>query len=179
MFPFGLRGRLVVAGAVIGALVLWLHLWGRPWICSCGEFLFWQGALEGGRNSQAAADWYSLLHVNFGIGLFLLVDRTAPQWPTGAKALTALISSAVWEAIENLPVVVALFGTPPDAPAYLGDSILNALGDTAFVMIGFVLAARLPLWAVLVFAAVAEGAVFLAVDDGMIVGLLRLVGAEL
>lgn len=172
-------GLLLLAGAlgVVAALVAWLHLVGRSFLCTCGTVRFWQGELTPAENSQQFADWYSVLHVIFGIGLFLMVRRKRPHWSMGQKLLVVVASSAVWEAIENMPAVIALFQEPSEALGYHGDSILNSLGDTLFVVAGSSLAAALPLWATLFLALAGELAVTVAINDGLILGTLRLFGA--
>lgn len=176
----GPGGALAVAGAlaVVALLVLWLHLVGRSFLCSCGDVRFWQGELTPRENSQQFSDWYSALHVVFGIGLFAFVHRMRPRWALARKLLVVIASSAVWEAIENMPFVIALFQEPSDALRYHGDSILNSLGDTVFVLFGAVLAAVLPPWTTLLVALAAELTVSLAINDGLILGTLRLIGID-
>lgn len=164
--------------AVVALLVLWLHLVGRSFLCSCGDVRFWQGELTPRENSQQFSDWYSALHVVFGIGLFAFVHRMRPRWALERKLLVVIASSAVWEAIENMPFVIALFQEPSDALRYHGDSILNSLGDTVFVLFGAVLAAVLPPWTTLLVALAAELTVSLAINDGLILGTLRLIGID-
>jgi len=161
---------------VLGTMVIWLRLVGRSYLCPCGVVVFWQGELDPAQNSQQFADWYSFLHVMYGFGLLVFANVMRPHWSIGAKALMALASSAIWEMVENTPFVVDLFKHSPHAPTYWGDSVLNSMGDTLFVMIGFGLAARLPLWAVTILAITLELAVSVAINDGMVLATLRLLG---
>ncbi|MCB8838727.1 DUF2585 family protein [Aurantimonas sp. VKM B-3413] len=163
--------------AVVLAMIVWLRLVGRPFVCPCGVVKIWQGDLAAAENSQQFSDWYSLLHIVFGMALAGFVAWMKPRWPLGKRAVTAVVSSALWEGMENTPVLIAMFAHPEGAPAYAGDSILNATGDTVFVMAGFFLAARLPVWATLVIALAADGLVEFAVHDGFVLGTLRLLGA--
>lgn len=129
--------------------------------------------------SQQFADWYSLLHLVFGFALFLFLDWMKPAWSTGQKLVLAVASSVVWEIVENLPPVIALFGNAPGAPPYAGDSVLNAVADTLFVGAGFLLASRLPALVVLSLAAGLELLVLAVAGDGYILGSLRLVGLSI
>lgn len=182
--PFELKprrtpgGLLLVLGALatVAALTLWLHLVGRSFVCTCGQVRLWQGKLTPAENSQQFSDWYSILHVIFGIGLFAFVQRMRPDWRMGQKLFVVLASSAIWEAVENTPAVIGLFQEPSDALGYHGDSILNSFGDTLFVLAGAGLATALPRWTTLLLVLAGELTVSLAINDGLILGTLRLVG---
>lgn len=58
---------------------------------------------------------------------------------------------------------------------YRGDSIVNALGDTGFVALGFLAAHTLPRWSVVAGGLLAEVSVVLAIHDGFVLGTARLV----
>ena len=171
----GGTGQILAGLGILVALGLWLVLMGRDAVCACGEVRFWQNTPTSADNSQQFSDWYSLLHGVFGMALFLAIARIKPLWSTGTRLVAAMGGSAVWEAVENMPPVIALFHAGPDS--YAGDSLLNAFGDMVFVIIGFGLAARLPLWATAILAIAAEFTVSLAMHDGLILGTLRLLGA--
>lgn len=169
------RQGLLGIGVVL-AMVVWLLAMGRPFVCPCGIVSFWQGPLTEAENSQQFSDWYSLLHAVFGAGLCLFVSWMRPEWKFGEKLIAALVGSALWEGMENTPFLIALFSESPNAPDYFGDSILNALGDTLFVVLGFLAAVRLPLWATAALVVAAETAVTLTINDGFLLGGLRLLG---
>ncbi|WP_192843164.1 DUF2585 family protein [Aureimonas sp. AU12] len=168
--------QVAVGLVIVAAMASWLDVMGRPLLCECGTVALWDGDPHSPGASQQFADWYSALHVMFGLGLFVFLDRMRPRWPTSWKLLAALASSAVWEIAENTPVIIAMFGQAEGAPAYEGDSILNALGDTVFVVIGFFAARTVPLGATIAIALVLEAAIAFAISDGFVLGTLRLVG---
>ncbi len=157
--------------------IAWLAAVGRPLVCPCGTVTLWVGDVNSSQTSQQLADWYSLLHVVFGFGLWLFLDWMKPQWSTGQKFVVAIASSVTWEAIENLPPVIALFGNSPNAPPYEGDSILNAVADTVFVGLGFLAARVSPVPLVLAAALAFELIVLNEAGDGYLLGSLRLLGA--
>ncbi|ORE99100.1 DUF2585 family protein [Aurantimonas sp. 22II-16-19i] len=165
---------LAAAALVFAALVAWLRIVDRPWICPCGVVALWQGELSQAQNSQQFSDWYSALHVIFGMALFGFVARMAPRWPLAKRAVLAVASSAAWEAMENTPALIAMFSHSPDAPDYFGDSILNATGDTIFVLAGFFAASKLPAWATVLLAIGLDLVVEVAIGDGFVLGTLRL-----
>ncbi|HEY8579970.1 MAG TPA: DUF2585 family protein, partial [Beijerinckiaceae bacterium] len=116
---------VVIAGA--------LHALGRPFGLE-GARIF--GVSEGVNGSEALFDGYSLLHASAGLALRALLRATAAHWPQGWLTLVALASSAVWEIVENTPQVIAAFSAG-SGPNYAGDTILNAMGDTISLLLGF------------------------------------------
>lgn len=171
-------GQILVGAAIVLAMAAILDLLGRPIACDCGTIHLWDGDPHSPGSSQQFADWYSALHVVYGIGLFLALDRARPHWPTSWLFLTALASSAAWEIMENTPWIIALFGGAVGAPDYHGDSVLNAVGDTVFVALGFFAARRLPLKGTIALVVLLELAIALAIRDGFILGTLRLLGVS-
>lgn len=167
---------MLVGAAIVLVMAAALDLMGRPLVCDCGPIRLWDGDPHSPGSSQQFADWYSALHVVYGIGLFLALQRARPHWPTSWLFLTALASSAVWEVMENTPWIIAMFGSAVGAPDYHGDSVLNALGDTVFVALGFGAARTLPLKGTIALVLVLELAIALAIRDGFVLGTLRLVG---
>jgi hypothetical protein len=176
--PTGLAGQVVLSLAILAAMAAWLAFMDRPLICPCGTVVLWDGDPHSPGASQQFADWYSALHVMYGIGLYAFIRRMAPRWRLSWMFLAALASSAVWEAMENTPAIIALFGDAPGTPSYEGDSILNAFGDTLFVVLGFFVARRLPVAATIGLTLALEGAVAYAIGDGFILGSLRLLGVS-
>jgi len=168
--------QVAVGVAILVAMALVLDLLGRPLVCECGTVAWWDGDPYSPGASQQFADWYSALHVMFGMGLFVFLHRMRPHWPTTWKLLATIASSAVWEAMENMPFVIAIFGNAAGAPSYSGDSILNATGDTVFVVAGFFLSRFLPTGGTVAALVVLEIAVAIAIRDGFVLGSLRLLG---
>lgn len=151
-----------------------LSLLGRHWFCGCGTIEFWQGTLDPMQNSQQLTDPYSFLHFGFGCGLFVWLKMIRPQWPLVRRATYAIISSVIWEVMENLPFIIQIFGAEGSGMDYYGDSIANSLGDTAAVLVGFLAASRLPT-PVTVSAIVAlEIVTFIMIGDSVIAGLFRI-----
>ncbi len=166
----------LAVAAVNGALLLWLSALGRDFGPADSLKAFWSGGLGPGENSRHFTDWYSLLHVIFGLALFVAIDRIKPRWPVSWKLFTAICGSAVWEAIENTPMVIALFTDTGTPGVYAGDSIVNSLGDMLSVALGFAYAASAPFRATIALALVLELTVSVAIHDGLILGTLRLFG---
>jgi hypothetical protein len=168
-------GQVLAGLGILVGLGLWLVMLGHEATCACGDVRFWQGMPTPTDNSQQFSDWYSLIHSVFGMALFLAITRVKPSWSLGTVLVAAMGGSAIWEAIENTPAVIAIFHQSPDS--YAGDSILNAFGDMVFVVVGFFLAERLPMAVTAALAVAAEITVAAVMGDGLILGALRLLGA--
>ncbi len=171
-------GQFLVGAAIVLVMAAALDLMGRPLACDCGTIRLWDGDPHSPGSSQQFADWYSALHVVYGIGLFLILHRLRPHWPTSWLLLTALASSAIWEVMENTPFIIGMFGSAVGAPDYHGDSVLNAVGDTVFVALGFFAARMLPLKGTIALVVVLELAIAFAIRDGFVLGTLRLIGVS-
>lgn len=163
----------LLAIGLLAAMIGWLALLGRPWGPE-GALRWWNSDLGLVHNSQHLADGYSLLHLSFGALICALVRRFNPRLSGARLALTLVASAAVWEGMENLPAVVALFNPPGVAASYGGDSIVNALGDVAFAGAGFALAMRAPWWTLWAGIAMIEMVCAVLVKDGLVWGAARL-----
>lgn len=174
--PAGQGGRAaLLIGLALTAKLALLTLLERPFGCDCGQI--WAMPGDAAINSRTLLDPYSLLHLVFGAVLITAVRRLRPDWSIATLLAAAVVSSTLWEVIENLPVTIALFGYAADDPlAYSGDSILNSLGDTAAAVAGAVLALPLATAVVMGLAAVVELSVSLWVGDGFVITLWRALG---
>ncbi|WP_420226114.1 DUF2585 family protein [Pigmentiphaga litoralis] len=156
--------------------VFWLVLMGRSAICPCGVVSLWQTGSDAAQNSQQVADPYSFLHMIFGMALSRGFRRLRPTWRVADLALLAVFSSTVWEVVENTPWVIQLMDNAANAaPDYDGDSILNSLADTGFVMLGFWAARLLPLAASILLAVALEVLVSWMIHDGLVLATVRIV----
>ncbi|NDV86279.1 DUF2585 family protein [Aurantimonas aggregata] len=164
---------LLICLAANGLVVGTLWLFGRPFVPPHEPLRLWSTSFELVSNSQHLADPYSLMHLLFGAGLFVFVDWLKPFWPARSKLVVVVLGSAAWEIVENTPPVIALFNETSQPGAYAGDSIVNSLSDTAFVVIGFFLARLLGWRLTLLAAAVIEIVLLWSINDGLLLGTLR------
>ncbi|MBV9529013.1 DUF2585 family protein [Sphingomonas sp.] len=120
---------------------------GRHAICTCGTVELWVGGRDSPKTSQMLADWYSASHIVHGLlfyaALWLLARRMPVQW----RLLAALIVETAWEIVENTPMVIDRYRHATAALGYSGDSVINSMSDITMMLIGFLLAHKLPLWA--------------------------------
>ena len=146
--PSRLTFRFWIAAAValVVLQVAVLYAMGRIPICECGYVKLWEGGVNTSGNSQHLSDWYTPSHIIHGFlfyGLAWLLFRRAPLT---ARLSFAIVIEAAWEVLENTPMVIDRYRTATMALGYTGDSILNSAMDTAFMVLGFLAAARLPVW---------------------------------
>ncbi len=165
--------------AWIGALVVLqvavlFHL-GQPFICECGYVKAWEGVVLSVGNSQHLSDWYSFSHVIHGVIFYLLLWLVFPRMPVGYRLLIAISIEIAWELFENTPFVINKYREQALAVGYVGDSILNSVSDTLMMIVGFVLAWRLPVWSVVVLALAAEVFVAFYIHDNLTLNILNFV----
>ena len=164
---------LVVAVVAVQAAIL--HAMGRIPICECGTIELWYGKTDGPGNSQHLADWYTPSHVIHGVLFYALLAWLFPKAPVSTRLVMALGIEAAWEIVENTPMIIDRYREGALAAGYNGDSILNSVMDTLFALVGFVMAARLPIWLVVALALLAEIGVGLAIRDNLTLNVIMLI----
>ncbi|WP_161992568.1 DUF2585 family protein [Aureimonas leprariae] len=179
--PFPDKGwrQVGIAFTMLGTAAAILLLMGRHPVCPCGTVSVWQWSRDPAENSQAFADWYSLLHVVFGMALFAGVRRLRPHWSLPSVFLAVILGHSIWEVAENTPLIIGIFSGGANAPHYEGDSLLNSFGDTVFALGGAGLMPFLRWPAVALVVVAVEAAVTFGVGDGFVVGTLRLFGVDI
>lgn len=156
---------LAIKIAVLAAL-------GRPLGCGCDQLWALPGNV--GLNSQTVLDPYSLQHLIFGTVLVKLVRWQRPDWPLWTLMAAVIVSSTIWEVVENLPFSIDLFGyASVDPLAYHGDSIVNSLSDTVLAVLGAALGLPLAGWVIAVIAVAVEILLSVAIADGFLITIWR------
>lgn len=162
-----------LAIAVLAAAIL-LAL-GRPPICTCGTVKLWTGAVNSADNSQHLADWYTPSHVIHGFLFYAVGWLALRRQPLGARLVLATAIEAAWELLENSPVIIDRYREATIAFGYSGDSVINSVADIGWMMVGFVLAARLPMWVTVALAVGFELLTLAVIRDNLTLNVLMLV----
>jgi hypothetical protein len=175
----GARASVAKAVAVIvlvlAVQVTTLHLLGQPLICACGYVTLFVSDVWSSQMSQQLTDWYSFSHVVHGFIFYGVLHLIAPRLPVLWRLAIAVGIEATWEIAENSPWVIQAYRRQALAQGYVGDSILNSFMDNVSMMVGFVLAWRLPWkWTVALALAIEVGLAW-AIHDNLTLNILGFV----
>jgi hypothetical protein len=140
------RAHFAITIGVIALAALVLLAMGREPICKCGYVKLWHGVVVSSENSQHLSDWYSPSHLIHGFlfygGLWLVARRA----PVGIRLIAATVVEAGWEILENSDFIINRYREHTISLDYYGDSVINSASDILFMVAGFCLAMRMPVW---------------------------------
>ncbi|PLK27578.1 hypothetical protein C0V78_12285 [Novosphingobium sp. TH158] len=168
----------LVMALAIGAVLLAM---GRVPICQCGTVKLWHGLVQSAENSQHIADWYSFSHVIHGLLFYFFAHLLWRRWRWfgGRPAIWALPIAVAfegfWELLENSPVIIDRYRAVTMSYGYAGDSVVNSLSDIGFMVLGFLVASRLPAWASVALALAFELFTLAMIRDNLTLNVLMLV----
>lgn len=120
---------------------------GRLWICKCGEIKLWEGVVQSSGNSQHIADWYTISHITHGFIFYWFFRIVSKKRLSVIQCLVlSIFVESAWEIFENTNFIINRYREATISLDYYGDSILNSIADIFWMIGGFFLAWRLPVW---------------------------------
>lgn len=174
-----LRPAIALALGLIATQIAILFALGQPAICECGIVKLWEGVVSSSGTSQHISDWYTFSHIIHGIVFFFLFSYFFPRSSIGVRLLAAIALEIGWEILENTPMVIEHYRQQALARGYVGDSILNSVSDTIAMIAGFVAAARLRWWIVLIGALAMEVFTIYMIKDSLVLNIIGFAAPDL
>jgi hypothetical protein len=174
------RKAIAATLALVALAVAVLFAMDRPPICTCGYVELWHGTVQSNGNSQHIADWYSPSHFTHGLIMYFAAWLLWRKWrlfggrPARWALPIAVLIEAAWEVVENTPMVIDRYRAVTVSWGYSGDSIVNSASDIGWMIVGFLLASRLPAWASVVLAVFFELLTLWIIRDNLTLNVIML-----
>jgi hypothetical protein len=170
-----LAAALVMSAACIGTAAWVLYWLGRPPICRCGYVKLWYGGRDPAEVSQHFTDFYTSSHILHGVILYWLISLIAQgRLSVAARLVVAAFIEAGWETFENTLFIIDRYRNGTISQDYLGDSIVNSIGDMLAMIAGFLIAARLPVWVTVMLLIATEAVMLALLRDNLLLNIIML-----
>ncbi len=163
---------LGLALGIFGLQAFVLYMYGQPLLSKTHSLMFWAGDVHSAENSQQITDWYTFSHIIHGFIFYLGLWYFFPRLTLWQRLTIAVGIEAGWEMLENTPMVIDHYRQQALAQGYVGDSVLNSLSDTSAMIVGFVLARRLPILVTIVLGIGFELFTGYFIHDGLLLNII-------
>ena len=160
--------------SVLGLAILCLRSEGRRWWCRSGDLSPWSSGIHTGHTSQHFIDPYSFTHILHGMLFYAFLRLVAGRLRWDVRLVLAVALECVWEVVENSEPVIGRYRRETIALGYDGDSVLNSLGDITSVVLGFLLAGRLPVRCSIALFLLVELVLLVIYRDNLLLNLIML-----